>query len=891
MLNDCTSDNDLQLDGYTLFRRDRPGNGGGICVYARNELSPESRPELYHPDLELLWLSIKPGKGKRRMLICCLYRPPNAATSYYDSILENFNMVVGKPDPCVILGDFNININPNGITIDHRVEEICNLFNLSQLINVPTRETCNTSTCIDHIYTTQPDHHFESGVLKYTLSDHYFIYTKYKLNYKTPKPVKYTTRRNYKSFLKDNFLHDLDLALSKTDIFSLTDVDAIWHTFKKLFLSISEKHAPLRRYRVGSSTCPWLGDDIKRMMRLRDRTHAQACDTKSETKYRQYRNLRNQVTNALRQSKRDFFHESIIRSAGNKRAMWRTVNMALKTKTTDYIPSSLNANEVNEFFATLGSDLISDKTCKLPATNFPKHSRQFLFKHISNKSVNDELKTLPSSSNLDLLNMDRLLLKLSADIISPVISHLINTSLDSSVVPIELKQMKVSPIYKGKGPKNELINYRPIAITAHLAKILEKSVNKQLHQYLSSNEFLTTHQSAYLKGHSTITSLQKVTSDWYKAIDDKQLVCVAYFDIAKCFNSIDHTILRYKLQGYGIKDKELAWFTSYLNNRYQTVNINGNKSKLHAVKLGIPQGSVLGPLLFLLYLNDLPSVTKCSINLYADDTCLYICDSDPQKLKSNLQTEADKIYKWFTDNRLTLNVNKSNLMYIGTQQRLNCFPDLPTVSVNGTELEIVKSVKYLGMHIDQNISWKSHISDLGTKLRPKLGALSRLSHTLPSYYLNTIYNTTIQPHIDYGLPIWGHTFTSYIDSIQRYQNRAARIVTKQFNYDTSVSGLHKQLRWLNIPQRAQYLSNLFVHKICYGQSPSYLHKMITPRSTISQRETRQSQDLLVPLPHTEMFKRSLTYQAPYLWNKLPQNIRNTEDRSSFKRLVKDFIMS
>ena len=372
-------------------------------------------------------------------------------------------------------------------------------------------------------------------------------------------------------------------------------------------------------------------------------------------------------------------------------------------------------------------------------------------------------------------------------------------------------------------------------------------------------------------------------------MDSRQIICVAYFDIAKCFNCIDHAILSQKIKGYGIDGNELAWFTSYLSNRLQTTTINGKKSSPHLINLGVPQGSVLGPLLFLLYLNDLPNITSSSINLYADDTCIYICGSDPCDIKIQLQNEANKISNWFNNNRLSLNTEKSSIMYIGTPQRLKSYSDLPSISVDGRELSVCNSVKYLGIHLDDNLSWKHHIDELCAKLSPKLGTLSRLSHILPSHLLNIIYNTTIQPHIDYGLPLWGHTYPTYIAKIQHYQNRAARLVAKKYSFDIPSYAIVKSLKWLNVSQRTRYLTCVFMHKIYYGQCPNYLLHMAITRSDFTTRQTRASADLVVPLPRTETLKRSLTYQGPLLWNGLPLSIRNNDDIQSFKRSAKCYI--
>ena len=255
-------------------------------------------------------------------------------------------------------------------------------------------------------------------------------------------------------------------------------------------------------------------------------------------------------------------------------------------------------------------------------------------------------------SNVDVLGFDAKLLALSASTLAPFLTKLYNASIRTKIIPEDWKFARVSPIYKGKGDKDSLGNFRPISVISHIAKIMEKEVQKQLLAYLVDNEFITIDQSAYRQFHNTQTSLHRVVDDWIENICDGVLTGVCLLDIRKCFDTIDHEILLKKLNFYGIRGNEGEWFKSYLDNRAQIVNLNGKQSSKKYLSLGVPQGSVLGPILFMLYVNDLSRhVYLGTANLYADDTVIYCTGKSIDEVNEQLQMCIDDAYSWYCGNR------------------------------------------------------------------------------------------------------------------------------------------------------------------------------------------------------------------------------------------------
>ena len=469
-----------------------------------------------------------------------------------------------------------------------------------------------------------------------------------------------------------------------------------------------------------------------------------------------------------------------------------------------------------------------------------------------------------------------------------------NVSLCNGNVINDWKTARITPVYKGKGTKTELGNYRPISVIGHIPKIFEKCVHDQLLAYLETYNFLSVDQSAYLKNHSTQTLIHKITDTWLENIDDGLITGVCYFDVAKCFDSISHDVLLFKLNMYGIFDLEHKWFYSYLNCRTQATLCNNILSDFALVKSGVPQGSILGPLLFLLFMNDLPlGLSDCS--MYADDTMVQCPGTTFCDVNNVIARDIENLSLWFNNNRLKLNVDKSCIMYIGSIQRLNSLnignhPHGPFV--NDKILDISSNYKYLGLTVDSNLSWNKHVEELCCKLGARVRVPYRLSKILPVECLKSLYFSMVQSVIDYGLTVWGHTSKQNILKVQRFQNRAARICTTCYDFNISSSSLIKSLGWLTVTKRRDYLTLVLMYKCISSTAPDYLCDLFTYTNDIHDRNTRSADNmnLYVPKASSSSYSKSFSVFGAKLWNSIPCNTRNAPNIKIFKDMCKTFLL-
>ena len=358
-----------------------------------------------------------------------------------------------------------------------------------------------------------------------------------------------------------------------------------------------------------------------------------------------------------------------------------------------------------------------------------------------------------STSSNDVLDIDSKLLCISAHLISPIITYFVNSSLSLGFVLPDWKLARVTPIYKGKGDVFEKGNYRPISVIGHISKALEKQVQSQLIQFLVVNDLIHISQSAYRKYHSTQTAIHKVIEDWLDNMSDKLYTGVCLLDISKCFDTIDHDILLHKLLHYGIKDTQHNWFRSYLENRSQVVVCNNKVSDRAFLDMGIPQGSVLGPLLFILFSNDLPNnVNLGSCNMFADDTLIYINGNSLYDVESKLQACVNEAVDWYDSNKLVINADKSNSMIVNYKNTNSQIP--LSIKIHQCEIQQVSEAKYLGMYIDDRLVWSSHINKICKSIGLKIAELKRMKKFANKQMLLHFYEYSIQPLLDYGITIW-----------------------------------------------------------------------------------------------------------------------------------------
>jgi len=353
---------------------------------------------------------------------------------------------------------------------------------------------------------------------------------------------------------------------------------------------------------------------------------------------------------------------------------------------------------------------------------------------------------------------------------------------------------------------------------------------------------------------------------------------------------INHKILLDKLKWYGIADNELNWFRNYLHDRKQCTYFNGCLSKIASVATGVPQGSVLGPVLFLIFVNDLSqNIGTGSCNLFADDAILFTPGATISEVNSNLQACTESANDWYNQNKLAINVPKSNVMGVSSRQKDMSGLIAPTI--NNQSLNLVDVSKYLGVFIDKNLIWDMQVNHVTKQVSPKLFVLRKLRNVLPGPLLDKVYNSCIQPHIEYACTVWGDCIKKQQSRIQRLQNQGARIVSNNFDFiNHRGEELVKGLNWLPFEKRFKYLISVQMFKVLHGMAPSYLTDVFTLDKDIVTRQTRQNEafHMHVPQYKSEYFHKSLTVKGPQIWNQMPTDIRSLSTLEQFKKHSKNF---
>ena len=365
---------------------------------------------------------------------------------------------------------------------------------------------------------------------------------------------------------------------------------------------------------------------------------------------------------------------------------------------------------------------------------------------------------------------------------------------------------------------------------------------------------------------------------------DRGLVnAVVFLDLKKAFDTVDHDILLRKLHYYGICWTSHKWFASYLANRTQICHLNSHKSIPKGLRCGVPQGTILGPLLFLIYINDLPHcLTYSEPRMYADDTSLTLASTDIEHINYCLNHDLSNVYEWLSANKLTLNMTKTEFMLIASRQKLSQFMESPSLAINENAIEQVTSAKSLGVYVDQNINWECHIENVSKKIACAIGAIKRIRHLTPLNVLVNVYNSLIQPHFDYCNVVWGNCNKGLSKKLQRLQNRAARILMSA-SYDSNLDDLFRALGWRRLYYQRLEQKSILMYKTLHGVTPDYLRSRFVYRDNVSAYRLRNTENKLVrPQSRTDYLKRSFLYSGAQLWNNLPVDLRQASSLTDFK---------
>ena len=555
------------------------------------------------------------------------------------------------------------------------------------------------------------------------------------------------------------------------------------------------------------------------------------------------------------------------------------------------------ANDFNRFFTSVGqvavdkinslaSECNFDLSPPVPDPAISPVTDQFNFTHVDCYEVAQIVRSMPANKSSGIDNIPVRVIKDSLPATLPVITSIINASFKHGNFPRSWKLAVVSPILKD-GNHEEPNNNRPISLLPILSKVCERVALNQIMPYLVSNERLSTRQSGNKKLHSTETSLIRTTDTLLSAIDEKKVTAVVLLDMSKAFDTISHGILLNKLLNVAISPSSIAWFTSYLSDRRQVVRINSELSDPLPIVSGVPQGSILGPMLFSIYVNDLPlAPLSCFTESYVDDTKLYISFPVHDWAKSVTDLNADLLHirNWCFNNRLLLNPDKTKLIVYGSRQRLLNLPDI-RLSLLGKELTPEHVVKDLGVIFDSNLTFHEHIVKTVSTCFSSLAQINRVKHVFDRSTLITIINTLVFSKLFYCSSVWSNAADTNLLKLQAIQNFAARIICGSRKFD-HVTPLLKELHWLPIKSQLYFRDAVLAFKCMTGSAPTYLSSKFLTRGNVSGRTTRSSQLLHIPLYKTKSGQRTFYYRTVSLWNSLDNDLKLCNSSSNFKRKLR-----
>ena len=498
----------------------------------------------------------------------------------------------------------------------------------------------------------------------------------------------------------------------------------------------------------------------------------------------------------------------------------------------------------------------------------------------------DQLEKITKSLNNSAPGFDDLpvqVFKNNFELLGPVILEICNKSLRDGVFPSQLKTAKVIPLFK-KGSRSHVNNYRPVSILTSFSKILEKVVYSQLVLYLNRNNILTNAQHGFRPHCSTENAINSMLKYVYDDMDKGKFIISVFLDLSKAFDTIDRSILLKKLMYYGVRSTALNWFQSYLSERQQYTVFNGELSSTRNIDVGVIQGSTLGPLLFILYMNDIVKTSKLLYYcLYADDTSLTYSHENVHELIAIFNRELDKINKWFKLNHLSLNVNKSN--YILFHRKLKVIPqNLTPLFINNEPVLRVEYTKFLGVFIDQELKFKAHVSHVCRKISKFTPIIYKIRKCLNEKNLISIYHALVYPNLCYCISVWGSSYKNTLKPLVTTQKRILRALIGADRMSPSEI-IFESLRLLPVEKINLYMTCIYVYKCLHTNIPhcfSYRPATRTLRST-------ELTLLEVPLVSRTHSQQAISFTGPTIYNNLPLNIRSLENYDSFKINLKHHI--
>lgn len=861
------SDNIYMLNGYRLFRSDRSSKGGGVAIYVRLPIQCKLLCESNDTDentFKMQYLFLEIISHGRKLLLGTVYRPNNNID--IEPLMHKVSTTAVGYSNVVINGDFNSNILVNKSLMDDMNAMGLNLINKT----MPTHFTSTSATLLDLFFTESLSRVLLYDQLSASLfSRHDLIFLSY--DFKISLKEEKITFRDFKN-IDMLSLEDELLGISWNQIYTMPTVDEQILFLHNNIQYLYEKFVPVKTKMLRPTEKPWFSNRIKLLINDRNEAYERWKIFKTPELEQIFKNSRRKVNTEIRSAKCKFYEAKFSTVLSSKRKWKEIRDMGVINKNIT-IDKDIDVNQLNADFANIpmpGSNINFYNS-----TNTLSHQNSIGFQ-LANVSIEDVYNSLHSikSDSTGIDGIHPKFLKLILNYIIRYISHMFNTIITTAEFPSMWKHAKIIPI-----PKPDK-TYRPIAILPYLSKAFERLVHTQINQYLGNSSLLTCKQSGFRPKHSCITALVDVAEDLRSKTDKNMISILVLLDHSKAFDTVDHHILCHKLRNvFNFSSSAVKLIRSYLCDRRQSVHNGDMKSTSCLVKRGVPQGSILGPLLYTIYSNDLPSqIEHCKIHMYADDVQLYISclQTDINTCIQKLNRDLNNINTWASANGLCLNARKSKAIIIG---KLNRLPNsLPPLLVGNTTLEIVQNAKNLGIVFNDQLNWANHVNVICGKTYAILRNLWKTQYFTPLNTRILLAKTYLIPTLLYGCELYAGLDSLSNQKLNTTYNNIARYIYGCNRYDR-ISHLSKQIYNMSLNNLLQCRTLIFLHKIIYTKQPTYLYNRL--QFSISNRGCKINSIRYQKL----ISERHFYVNAIRSWNQLPSKIQLISNAKQFKHSV------
>jgi len=884
--------------GYGIIHVPRASRGGGTAVVFRLSISI-SRVSIdgqVPSTFEVIECLVKLPIMLR---LCIVYRPPG--TAFLDDFSEYLSNVISKPGHLIIAGDFNEHVeNP----ADRRALEFLNTlssFGLSQHVTKPTHKS---NHILDLFITSTTDNIIKQCTpLDYDFPDHFPVFAE--INVKKPLlPQKHIQYRKTRQVTKEALCDALATTPLMDASLEQASLDELILLYDQSMRNVLDRVAPLKSRTITlRPEALWYTDDIRAAKQSRRQFERLWRSSGLAVHREMFVAAKNQVKALIQQAKKNYYRNRVAECNGNNGQLFRVVTCIAGFDTSSPLPSSDDVVTLANDFSNFFIDKVSRIQSSIPSNNM--HSA-FLttpyqistpMTHFIPVTQEAIMKIIASSPNkqCDLDPMPTHLLKLVASELCSAISQIINCSLETGTFPSAFKTALVSPLLKKSSLDPECYNnYRPVSNLSFISKTLERVVKDQLMSHLEQNNLLECYQSAYRANHSTETALLRVHTDIRCALGDQKVVLMAMLDLSAAFDTVDHSIAINSLSSLGVSGVALKWFASYLQDHSQVVQIKRQRSANQPLNTGVPQGSVLGPVLFSLYTKSITDLLRrhdVQYHLYADDSQIYVTttidelDNAQRKLEECLAA----VQQWMVDHSLKLNPDKTEFIVFASREVSKRLPPR-LLHVGSAEVEQSQCVKNLGFYMNTNLTYEQHVNNVCRVGYLQLKLLSKLKRFLDKKSLEIVIHAFISTRIDYCNSLLSGINDSCLRKLQLLQNACARLLTGSSRFD-HITPVLCDLHWLPVKQRIVFKILVLTYKCFHSSAPDYLKNLLTFYQPV--RNFRRDHLLLCqPFTRSSHVQMSaFNHIAPFYWNKLPFTIRSSPSIDIFKSRVKTHLFT